>query len=195
MTNLLRSHLIILFFSFSLEHWIWQLRLHTDQWWDSLLRSLPNPFPRCRTCREASLVDRRQLQPTAWIPTSSGTSGSIMGASSCLAASRTGEVESLFSHSFMKAVSVEVSKKVLFSSLILVWCFIRSSWVLSSSYIQNIKNPTVNILHLFSFFLSLFLKSNVNFISSQKQKLCSQLMTLPQTLWWKCDIAKEERKK
>lgn len=118
-------------------------------------RSLP-----WRPCRGATLVNRRWVQPDARIPTSSGTSGSIMGASSCRAASRTGEVESLFSHSFVMAVSVEVSKKVLFSSLILVWCFIRSSWVLSSSYIQNIENPTVNVLHLISFphVLALFLK-------------------------------------
>lgn len=149
-TDSLLSYLIITL-QFFFSHWACQLRLYIDKWWDSLPRSLPIPFPSCSPYREARPVNRRQLQPTTRILTSSGTSGSIMGASSCLAASRTGEVESLFSHSFMMAVSVEVSKKVLFSSLILVWCFIRSSWVLSSSYIQNIKNPTVSALYLFSF--------------------------------------------
>ena len=63
--------------------------------------------------------------------TSSGTRGSIMGASSSLG-DRTGDVDNLFSHSVRAEVSAPVSKNVRFNSLILVWCCISSSGVFVS---------------------------------------------------------------
>lgn len=65
--------------------------------------------------------------------TSSGSSGSIMGASS-RRRDRTGDEDRRFSHSVRAVRSGPPSRNVRFSSLMLVWCFSSSSGVCSISW-------------------------------------------------------------
>lgn len=58
--------------------------------------------------------------------TSCSSSGSIIGASSALG-ERTGDEESLFSHSVRPGVLLPVSRNERFSSLMLVWCLTISA--------------------------------------------------------------------
>lgn len=77
---------------------------------------------------------------------SSGSRGSIMGASSSRL-DLSGDEERRFSHSVNPDLLGPLSRKVLFSSLILVWCFNSSSGDLSTSFRHKQNQMTANNNH------------------------------------------------